>query len=156
MKCFIIHASSYHQVKLSLLLRFFFYREEFRPVHNWMLQVDGTRTRTYHDASAAIITFAGESDDRMLTLLRIRNHDIALADICTGIAADTQALVKDQWSCATWDHGNLPVLLSFFTHCFFLPHEYSSGCVSHTRSPDRRSSRAVLRLPLQYRPPCEA
>ena len=72
-----------------LIFWFRLYRDEFCTVHHRMLQTECAFFRTYHHAGSTVITFSRKHHDRRFPFFRIWQNNIALADFCTGVAADT-------------------------------------------------------------------
>ena len=89
-----------------LIFWFRLYRDEFCTVHHRMLQTECAFFRTYHHAGSTVITFSRKHHNRRFPFFRIWQNNIALADLCTGVAADTFFFIVDQWCGTARNHFN--------------------------------------------------
>lgn len=104
------HCPCIGSVYFILCIKLLSDRHKLCPVHQRMLQPDGSFPLADHDTASAVIAFSRIYHHRRLPLLRIREQNIHLTDIHAAVAAHTFRLIEDERTRAAWDYGCIQFL----------------------------------------------
>lgn len=99
-------------------------------IHKRMLQANGTRIGTSHNAGTTVITLTGIEHHGRLSFLLVGNQDIYLADIGTAVAANAFSFIKLQ----RFHAAGYRLCPKFHFIHNGQPPSYNPGCVPHIRS----------------------